>query len=221
MQTPNTQNQQRTIGPDEQYRVDSNENRQVELDEVLVEPDQQGNVETDQQYQVDLDDVPVDSDDTVLVITGCGKAKADEIRPARDLYTSAYFACKAAFAEAMHTLCNDGEPTWRVLSAEYGLLHPDIETAPYDTRITDHTDAERRRWASAVATDLRVIVDATDVDHILLLAGRDYIDPLFAHDVFERVDATVHNVFETIDAGGMGEQMGWLSDAVDALEESR
>jgi len=68
---------------------------------------------------------------------------------------------------------------------------------------------------------------------LLILAGQDYIRPLRERGVFKfgitrmagnpneqlrPIDVRVRSLFEEIDAGGIGEQMGWLSDSVDRLE---
>lgn len=71
------------------------------------------------------------------------------------------------------------------------------------------------------------------VNSLLVLAGQDYIEPLRERGVFKygisrmagdpnenlaQLDADVRFLFEEIDAEGIGEQMGWLSDTVDTLE---
>lgn len=68
---------------------------------------------------------------------------------------------------------------------------------------------------------------------LLVLAGKSYVEPLRERKVFENGIARVTGdpnrgqeppiqtrfLFEEIDAGGIGEQMAWLSDAVDTIDE--
>lgn len=64
---------------------------------------------------------------------------------------------------------------------------------------------------------------------LLVLAGQRYIEPLrerevfahlgdFGHDGVPDLPITVRFLFEEIDAEGIGEQMAWLSEAVDRLD---
>lgn len=96
-------------------------------------------------------------------------------------------------------------------------------------------------WSAKVATTLAKWVashrEATAgsnnaANELLVLAGQDYINPLRERDVFENgiarmtgdpnagftLPVRTRYLFEEIDASGIGEQMGWLSDAVDRLD---
>lgn len=88
--------------------------------------------------------------------------------------------------------------------------------------ITSHLDGPRQPGLDGART-------------LVVLAGQDYIEPLRERGVFEygtarmtgdpndvrfKLPATPRFLFEEIDAGGIGEQMAWLSDAVDRMEVS-
>ena len=101
---------------------------------------------------------------------------------------------------------------------------------------------EMDQWASMVAyglarwlamhRDRKAAPHSTNASTLLVLAGQDYIQPLRERGVFEygasrmsgdpndayELDVSVRYLFEEIDAGGIGEQMGWLSAAIDRLE---
>ena len=117
-----------------------------------------------------------------LVVVGCGAAKRDGPTVAKDLYTSTYFQKKREFAEQRGDF-------WQILSAEHGLISPELEVAPYDTTISDLTDGELDQLAHEVGMDLidwmaAHEIDGETVDEIIVLAGKSYIDPLREREAF-------------------------------------
>jgi len=76
----------------------------------------------------------------VLVLIPCGKVKATEPRPARDLYLGSSFRLARTAAEA------DGR-RWAILSALHGIVDPDKVLVPYDRTLDTraHRDALVRR----------------------------------------------------------------------------
>ena len=64
-----------------------------------------------------------------LYLVSCVKTKCSTRASAKDLYVSPWFRKARAFVE------KTGDP-WRILSAEYGLLHPDEEVRPYERTLT-------------------------------------------------------------------------------------
>jgi hypothetical protein len=74
----------------------------------------------------------------------------------------------------------------------------------------------------------------SDANTLLVLAGQDYVEPLRKRGVFEygisrmtgdpnagfTLPVETRFLFEELDAGGIGEQMAWLSDAVDRLDHA-
>lgn len=151
------------------------------------------------------------------VIVGCGAAKRDLAHgrtvPAKDLYTSSYFGKKREYAEEL------GDQ-WAILSAEHGLVPPQKELTPYETSIDDLDDDALDRLAHSVGMALIEWVaweqsNGVEVEEIVVLAGRKYIDPLRDRDAFSAgIDATVVYPLQQHDLGGIGEQMSWLSDRV-------
>lgn len=101
-----------------------------------------------------------------IALVGCTKSKRDDPSTARDLYDeSRLFRKRRRLAERD---CD----RWSVVSAEYGLVHPDEKLEPYDTHITD---VETAPWADDVVDSLAY----SDGDHVVLLCGsKKYVDPL-------------------------------------------
>jgi len=101
---------------------------------------------------------------------------------------------------------------------------------------------ELDKWAASVATGLARWTacfreqgaprSECDANTLLVLAGEKYVEPLRDRGVFEygisrmtgdpnhgfTLPVETRFLFEEIDAGGIGEQMAWLSDAVDRLD---
>jgi hypothetical protein len=148
-----------------------------------------------------------------LLVVGCGAAKRDESVPARDLYTSTYFAKKREYAEVVG---ND----WRVLSAEHGLVDPYEVIEPYETSIDDLDEDELNKLAGDIGLSLidlvgDELVAGQGFGEIVVLAGRRYLDPLRDRDTFAAgISETVTFPLQQDDLGGIGEQMAWLSKRV-------
>jgi hypothetical protein len=169
-----------------------------------------------------------------FVLVGCGKAKADEPRPAKDLYTSTYFAKKRELAEALTAWAGESQSSaWGVLSAEHGIIPNSIEIEPYDTTIDDLDEDELDAWADRVRSGLTSWLNwpfRSDNDprespcgRLVVLAGESYIRPLEARDAFKgtvKPDLTgapglpcvPEFPFRQHDLGGIGEQMAWLDE---------
>jgi hypothetical protein len=160
-----------------------------------------------------------------LVIVGCGAAKRDrtlvpgKLRvkryPAKDLYTSTYFAKKREYAEVV------GDQ-WMILSAHHALLPPDEKIKPYDRSVDDLDDDQLDRWAHQVGMTLIEWVswvrgEGLDIEKIVVLAGSRYLEPLRERDVFSAgVEERVEYPLQQNNLGGIGEQMAWLGDRVEA-----
>ncbi|ELZ41876.1 DUF6884 domain-containing protein [Halorubrum tebenquichense] len=149
-----------------------------------------------------------------LAVIGCGNAKRDEASPARDLYTSNYFALKLEYADHFADRVV-------ILSAEHGLVWSKRTIDPYDTTLDDR---DREALVDDVTWSLRSpFTDHSHTDEVLLLAGRDYARVYFdAIDCEDEIafdplgpQLDVVDVFAEADLGGIGEQMGWIRRAVD------
>ena len=154
-----------------------------------------------------------------LVVVGCGAAKRDEITEAGKLYTSTYFSKKREFAQ---TRGDD----WAILSAEHGLIKPTTEIPPYDTTISDLGGDGLDELAHSVGMDLINWVadhkaDGSDVE-LIVLAGKSYIEPMRERETFAAgIDERVSYPLQENDLGGIGEQMAWLADRVEALSHEQ
>jgi hypothetical protein len=107
-----------------------------------------------------------------LVYLGCGASKQSKKARAIDMYTGPLFAAHRGIAEHL------GLPINCILSAKYGALSPFEEIEPYEQRLDAATSREwgRAEVASFLATCARTETPPERWS-ILVLAGREYIDP--------------------------------------------
>jgi hypothetical protein len=175
-----------------------------------------------------------------FVLVGCGAQKADEPRPARDLYTSTYFRLKRRYAEAATAWAGKHQASaWAILSASRGVIPSRIETEPYDTTIADLDGDELDTWARRVRSALTSWLNwpfSSDNDprdspcgRLVVLAGEQYIQPLEGRDAFSGkvkpgqkggpgLPTPPEFPFREHDLGGIGEQMGWLKERAAEIE---
>jgi hypothetical protein len=106
-----------------------------------------------------------------VALIACTKQKLPQAAPAKELYTGDLFKKSRAYAEA-----NTDE--WWVLSARYGLVHPDEVIAPYDQTLQAMSGHYLHWWAQQVRDQLAVQYAGTVADgervQFVFLAGRFY-----------------------------------------------
>ena len=139
---------------------------------------------------------------TGISLVSCVGQKLHVPAPAKDLYTSTWFIKARGYAD------RTGQP-WFVLSAKYGLVHPDDVIAPYDLTLNNMPTGDRRRWAVRVFGQLEPHLDA--VENVTFLAGlryREFLEPsLMSRGL---------NVSVPMKGLRIGEQLGWLTRQLDA-----
>lgn len=114
-----------------------------------------------------------------VALVSCVKSKLGRPAPARDLYVSELFRGSRAYAER-HA------GAWFILSAKYGLLHPDTVIEPYELTLKTMSTADRRAWARGVHSQMQEAGLLQPGTTFLWLAGADYQRdlraPLSAYD---------------------------------------
>lgn len=100
-----------------------------------------------------------------IILVSCVSQKVEGTAKAANLYISDWFNKAKAYAKA--TGCD-----WYILSAKYGLLHPETSTPTYEATLNDMSKLERAEWALNVAKRLRIVAPAGST--IEILAGRNY-----------------------------------------------
>lgn len=163
---------------------------------------------------------------TKLVIVGCGSAKRDrnldtqtlqvDRFAAKDLYTSTYFAKKRDYAETI------GDH-WMILSALHGLIPPNEQIKPYDISIDNLDDEQLEAWIHRVwRVLLEWVCSHEDVEEIVVLAGKSYIEPLQEGEVFSAgIQPRVTFPLQQPGFEGFGDQMHWLKERVESYEHEQ
>ena len=145
----------------------------------------------------------VDSQEALpgLVLVSCVAGKKASPAPAKELYVSALFCKIRAYVEHI------GQP-WFILSAQYGLVHPDTVIEPYDCTLNGMRTAGRRKWASEVLAQLTPRLGTAD--SVTFFAGQRYREfleqPLRTRGLI--VDVPMHGL-------RIGEQLRWLNQRLD------
>ena len=131
-----------------------------------------------------------------LYLISCVGKKLSVPAPAADLYTSPWFR------KARLYVAKSGEP-WLILSAKYGLVHPDKVIEPYDVTLNTMPVADRREWAKKVFADLESYL--AGVETVVFLAGNRYRE--FLEGPLAAKGVTVSVPMEGL---RNGEQLSWL-----------
>jgi hypothetical protein len=150
-----------------------------------------------------------------IALVACSASKASADAPVRDLYTGQLFRLSLRYAEATADRVF-------VLSAKHGLLSLTSRVAPYDVAIVDLTAVARAEWASRVAADLEIALDAQEPESIAVLAGAAYVRPLLPalnervlHRHARRIDDRI--LLPLAYRGAIGEQKHWLASEIAKL----
>lgn len=182
-----------------------------------------------------------DREPVTLVAVGCSGSKYDVngTVPAADLYKGAYWSCKDDYSA---TIGDDR----RIISAQHAVLAPDREIEHYERVPSDlegvPVDSDQRlpsgdavetlldQWAlrvhnglSAWLDDVAGGIDPRDVTLEVLL-GTSYRDPLEQRGVFDALrgpaEVEIAFPFQEVEQaqGGNGNQMGWMTDEVEAAQ---
>lgn len=129
-----------------------------------------------------------------LHLVSCVGAKLDHPAPARDLYVSAWFRFARRYVELR------GGP-WLILSAEHGVLRPDVIVAPYEKTLLNMPIDERRRWADRVSRQLRRLAPDR-LPSVVVLAGARYREFLM-----HELRARSKQVLVPLEGQGIGQQL--------------
>lgn len=131
-----------------------------------------------------------------IVLVSCVREKRAVPSPARDLYISDWFRKASRYALQF-------SDEWYILSAEYGLVHPDQLLEPYNTTLRTKGMGVRKAWAEWVFTKLKTHLKPGD--KVVFLAGKAYREFLV-----DRVSDLGCKIEIPMEGLRIGEQMHWL-----------
>ena len=137
-----------------------------------------------------------------LYLVSCVGQKGSIPAPAKDLYQSDWFHKARALVE------QTGRP-WFILSAKYGLVHPDTAIAPYEKTLNTMPANERRAWAADTSKQLEPHL--AGVQSLVFLAGQRYREHL-------ELPLQNRGIAVSVPMRGLeiGRQLKWLKEALQA-----
>ena len=126
------------------------------------------------------------------------KGKQTSATAAKDLYTSDLFRKARAYIEPTGML-------WFILSAEYGLLHPDQNIAPYEKTLIRMRSWERKQWAEKVIHQMEQ--ELPKAEQIVVFAGEKYREHLMSY-----LRSRASSVKIPLKGLRLGEQKRWFNE---------
>ena len=132
-----------------------------------------------------------------LCLVSCVKSKLPNRAAARELYVSDWFHKARAVVEA------EGWP-WRILSAKYGLVDPEMVIEPYEKTLNNMRKGERVEWSRTVMTAFDSSL--SDVKSVVIFASERYRE--FLVPALRERGITVHVPMEGLK---IGEQLAQLN----------
>ncbi len=136
-----------------------------------------------------------------VVLVGCVAQKAAQRMAARDLYVSPLWRCRRGYAE------REAPRRWLILSAAFGLVHPDEVLSPYNRTLADERKGEREAWGRRAAAGLRAYRYGPPARlRVEVHAGEAYRQFLVP-----RLGEMGMEVVEPLAGLGIGSQLEWYS----------
>ncbi len=137
------------------------------------------------------------ADPRACYLVSCVGQKASVPTRAAALYTSAWFQKAKNYVETRHA-------SWFILSAEYGLVHPDTVIAPYEKTLNQMGIDARRAWANRVIGQMEA--EMPQCEEIVIFAGARYREFLIDY-----LRHSAHRIEVPLDGLRIGEQLAWFS----------
>lgn len=133
---------------------------------------------------------------STVFLVSCVGQKRTSPSAARDLYTSAWFLKARRYVEA------SGAP-WFILSAEHGLVTPDLIITPYEKTLNRMGVRDRRQWAAMTIDQMEHHLPKAD--RIVVLAGSRYREFLMDY-----LKGRASQVLVPLQGLRIGEQLAWF-----------
>lgn len=134
-----------------------------------------------------------------IALVSSVRTKADQPRPAKDFYVSAWFTRARALVEQSHL-------RWFILSTAHGLVDPDTIIGPYECTLHDMSAAEGKQWAERVIGQINDVVP--EADEVIVLAGRRYCASLLPY-----LQVRFSAVSLPLQGLSRGQQLNWLGNS--------
>lgn len=135
----------------------------------------------------------------MIVFIGCTKKKKSYSCEAKEMYSSSHlFKKEYEYAKSLNP------DSIYILSAKYGLLHPDSIIEPYEQTLKSAKDYEIKKWSIMVAKQIKKEKVSTN-QKAVFLCGKNYYK--YIKNLFSSYEAPLQHL-------GIGEQMKWLKEQI-------
>lgn len=103
-----------------------------------------------------------------IYFVGCTKNKQDYACSAKEMYSkSVLFKKQIAYINKI------SDDDYYILSAKYGLVHPDHKIEPYDISLYNMKQCDYRKWCEYTRTQMTYYFDVDNI-HAIFLCGNKY-----------------------------------------------
>jgi len=140
---------------------------------------------------------------TSVAFIGCSSTKLSGIHPAGRKYDGDYWVKRA-------TLAFQEYDDVYIISAKFGFVHHLELIDDYDVKLGREVSVEELR-RKCMSQRYRL----PDGDEAVILAGEDYVEA--ATPALEAEGFSVTPLFQSKDIGGIGYQIGWLTDRMEEV----
>jgi hypothetical protein len=147
-----------------------------------------------------------------FIVLGCVKEKLPHRKRAAELYQGQLWTARRDYAEYVESeyVGSLGERgcSYLILSARWGLIHPDTVIEPYDLLLSTMSDLQRASWALHVADEALTTClpdEGTPSDLTLEIhAGASYVEAL--RPVLQAIGVVVEWPLQGL---AIGQQLQW------------
>ena len=146
-----------------------------------------------------------------IAIIACSNKKRDVTCHARDMYQGQLFKFSVEYAESW------GMP-WYIISAKYGIIHPDKMIDPYNERVPTKA-ADITPWSNTRNYEAYCVPPKGMDKTFVLLCGKDY-KQAFRDGINKSACPREFTCEEPLAGLGIGEQMKWLKENRRGVEAS-
>ena len=150
----------------------------------------------------------MDKEKKIIILISCASKKHSTKMQAKDLYNSVLFKSSLEYANSIK------HDKIYILSAKHHLLDLETQIEPYDVTLSYISPKSRKSdliilnneqkklWGNTVISQLNKVSDIEN-DIFIILAGREYIEPL---------EKSIKNIDNKLRGLRNGERIKWLKD---------
>lgn len=132
-----------------------------------------------------------------ICLVSCVSLKDNRKMKAADIYLSPLFKKAKEYA-------SNNFDQWHILSAKYGLIHPDTIIEPYEKTLNKMSRQDRRKWSEDVFEELKKCTKPDD--EITFVAGQRY-----RQDLTPLLLGRGNKTQVPMEGLGIGKQLKWLT----------